>query len=279
MTASGSWVTGGEPDVGRARARRDGDVASAVGAVMTSTDGPVAGTPVSIRNEVVERLWVLIVAGIPTGVLVAGVGSRLAMLVLRLTSPDAVVGVTSDDGFEIGRFTLGGTYNLLMLGAVVGVIGAAAYRAVQPWLLGPTWFRRLTVAAGSGAVVGSMLIHADGLDFRVLKPTWLAVGLFVALPALFGAVIGVVVDRVSTIPVPPGWRGWGLPALLVATFPLTIVMVGIAAVALAVWVLVRHGLESTGGLPKPAGLGVRAVWLMIASVGLAALVGDVRALT
>jgi len=246
---------------------------------MATTDGPVAGTSVSIRSEVSERLWVLIVAGIPTGVLVAGLGSRLAMLVLRLTSPDSVVGVTSDDGFEIGRFTLGGTYNLLMLGAVVGVIGAATYRAVQPWLLGPNWFRRLTVAAGSGAVVGSMLIHADGIDFRVLKPTWLAVGLFVALPALFGAVIGVVVDRVSAIAVPPGWRRWALPTVLVAAFPLSIVMVGIAAVALAVWGPVRRGLDSPGGLPTPAGLGVRAVWLLIALAGLAALVGDVRALT
>ncbi|MFN0092123.1 MAG: hypothetical protein ACKVWR_17930 [Acidimicrobiales bacterium] len=246
---------------------------------MATTDGPVAGKSVSIRSEVSERLWVLIVAGIPTGVLVAGLGSRLAMLVLGLTSPDSVVGVTSDDGFEIGRFTLGGTYNLLMLGAVVGVIGAAAYRAVQPWLLGPNWFRRLTVAAGSGAVVGSMLIHADGIDFRVLKPTWLAVGLFVALPALFGAVLGVVVDRVSAIAVPPGWRRWGLPTVLVAAFPLAIVVVGIVAAALVVWVPVRRRLDSTGGLPKPAGLGVRAVWLLIALAGLAALVGDVRALT
>ena len=246
---------------------------------MTSMEGQVAGTPVSVRSEVADRLWVLIVAGIPTGVLVAGVGSRLAMLVLRMTSPDEVIGVTSDDGFEIGRFTLGGTYNLLVLGASIGVIGAAAYRAVQPWLLGPTWFRRLTVAAGSGAVVGSMLIHADGIDFRFLKPTWLAVGLFVALPALFGAVIGVVVDRISANVTQQGWRRWVVPTVLVAAFPPAIVMVAIASVVLAVWVPVRQGLESTGGLPKPAGLGVRAVWMLIALAGLAALVGDVRALT
>ncbi len=114
-------------------------------------------TTTSAGREVSERLWILIVAGIPTGVVVAGVGSRVAMLVLRLTSPAWVNGVTSDDGFEIGRFTLSGTYNLLLLGAAVGLVGAAAYRAVAPWLLGPVWFRYLTVAAASGAVVGSML--------------------------------------------------------------------------------------------------------------------------
>lgn len=245
---------------------------------MASTAERDAGTSVSVRVEVSERLWVLIVAGIPTGVLVAGMGSRLAMLVLRLTSPDSVVGVTSDDGFEIGRFTVGGTYNLLMLGASVGLIGVAAYRAVQPWLLGPHWFRRLTVAAGSGAVVGSMLIHADGIDFRVLKPTWLAVGLFVALPALFGAVIGVVVDRVAAIAVSAGWRRWVVPTMLVAAFPVMIVVVGFAAVVLAVWVPVRHGVGPTGLLPKPAVFGFRAVWLLIALAGLAALVGDVGAM-
>jgi hypothetical protein len=70
-----------------------------------------------------------------------------------------------------------------------------------------------------------------------------------------------------------------LPTVLVAAFPPTIVVVGIATVVLAVWVPVWRGLEPTGGMPKPAGLGVRAVWLLIALAGLAALVGDVRALT
>ncbi len=170
--------------------------------------------PVSIPQEVLQRLWVLVVAGIPTGVLVAGVGSRLAMFLLRLTSPDSVRGVTSDDGFEIGRFTFGGSYNLLVLGALVGLIGAAAYRAVAPWLLGPRWFRRCTVAAATGAVVGSMLVHEDGIDFRFLKPLWLAIGLFVALPAVFGLAIGAAVDRVARIPWPVGHRWWIVPLVL-----------------------------------------------------------------
>lgn len=221
----------------------------------------------------------LIVAGIPTGVLVAGVGSRLAMLVLRVTSPDSVDGLTSDDGFEIGRVTVGGTYNLLLLGAVTGLIGAAAYCAVRPWLLGPDWFRRLTVAAASGAVVGSMLVHADGIDFRVLKPTWLAVGLFVALPALFGAAMAVAVDRVAADRVPSGWRRRGWPALLVVAFPPTLVVVGLAALVLAIWVPVRRHADPTVRAPRVAGAVVRAAWLSIALGGLAALVGDVRALT
>src|SRR5829696_4411584 len=156
----------------------------------------IKGSPqMSVKQRLVEGLRVLTVAGIPTGVLVAGVGSRLAMLLLRLTSDESVNGLESDDGFTIGEVTLSGTYNLLMLGATVGVIGAGAYRMVRPWLIGPNWLRRVTVALGAGAVVGSMLIHADGVDFRALTPTWLAIGLFVALPATFALAVAVAVDR------------------------------------------------------------------------------------
>ena len=91
--------------------------------------------------ELLELLRIVVVAGLSVGILVIGLGGRLAMLLLRLTSPDDVVGVTSDDGFEIGRTTLGGTYNLLVVGAGVGLIGAVAYVAVAPWLVGRTWFR------------------------------------------------------------------------------------------------------------------------------------------
>lgn len=234
--------------------------------------------PAPLGVEVATRLWVLIVAGIPTGVVVAGLGGRLAMLLLRLTSSPAVDGVTSDDGFEIGRFTLAGTYNLLMVGAAVGVIGAAAYRAVAPWLLGPGWFRRLTTAAGSGAVVGSMLVHDDGVDFRVLTPTWLAVGLFVALPALFAVAIGAAVDRVADGVPRPGRRHWLVAAVLVAAFPFTILVIAVAALVLAAWVPFRRRLQRAGGLPTAAGLAVRAAWLLIGVVGLAGLVVDVRAL-
>ena len=223
-------------------------------------------------------MWVLTVAGIPTGVVVAGIGSRLAMFILRLTSPDEVRGVTSDDGFEIGRFTLGGTYNLLVLGAAVGVIGAAAYRAVAPWLLGPAWFRRATVAAASGAVVGSILVHADGIDFHFLKPLWLAITLFVALPALFGAAIAVAVDRTADRPIPTGRRRCVVPALLMAAFPPVIPIVAVAGIVLLLWVPLRREITAWGGVPTVVGLAIRMSWFAVAALGLVALVRDVQAL-
>jgi len=229
--------------------------------------------------ELAGLLRVIVVAGVVTGVLVAGVGGRLAMLLLRLTSPDTVVGVESDDGFTIGEFTLGGTYNLLMLGAAVGVIGAAAYVLVSPWLLGPTWFRRFTVAAVAGALVGSMLIHADGVDFTVLEPLWLAVTLFVALPALFGWVIGPVVDAVDA---PESWtrRGrlsWALPVVLLLAVPLVVLPGVFVAAAVAALLPVRR--RFLGVLTSPVGgTIVRAAFLGIALLSFVAVATDLHEL-
>ena len=229
-----------------------------------------------------EGVRLLVVAGIPVGVIVAGIGSRLAMLLLRLTSPDAVRGVQSDDDFTIGQVTLAGTYHLLLLGAGFGIIGAAAYQWVRPWLLGPWWFRRLTVAHGSGVVVGSMLVHADGIDFRVLKPTWLAIGLFIALPALFGLAIGSAVDRIERPGswTTAGWKRWALPIVLVAPFPPTLPILLVATAVLAVWLMVRP-LGAVEWLRRSTGNGfvVRALWLGIALLGLVALRNDITAIT
>ncbi|MEX1126423.1 MAG: hypothetical protein WD895_01220 [Acidimicrobiia bacterium] len=233
-------------------------------------------------QRLIEGMRVLIVGGIPFGVLVAGVGSRLAMFLLRVTSSDRVVGITSDDGFTIGQVTLGGTYNLLMLGAAVGIIGAGAYLVVAPWLIGPTWFRRLTTGLASAAVVGSMLVHADGIDFTLLEPTWLAIGLFVALPGLFGTLVGSAVDRVSE---PDSWtaqgrRRWLLPLIAVVLFPLTVPLLVFASAILGLWIVVEGAEFSRRMRRIPLySLALRSVWLLIAVAGLVALVKDIDALT
>ncbi len=235
-----------------------------------------------IAQEVLDELRVVVVGGISLGVVVAGIGSRLAMFLLRLTSPEYVIGVTSDDGFTIGEFTLGGTYNLLALGAAVGILGAAVYRMVAPRLIGPRWFRRLTTGLAAAAVVGAMLVHADGIDFRVLGPTWFAIGLFVGLPGLFGLLIGPVVDSVAS---PGSWtaygrRRWVLPVLLVAGFPPTLLLLGISAFVLAAWVALRSLAVVRRVRRAPLFvLAVRAGWLSVAGLGLIALANDISALT
>ena len=232
--------------------------------------------------HMIENIRVLIVAGIPTGALVVGLGSRLAMFILRITSPDRVHGVRSDDDFVIGKVTLGGTYNLLQLGAAVGIIGAGTYLLVAPWLIGPLWFRRLTTGLASAVVAGSMLVHDKGIDFHLLQPTWLAIGLFVALPGLFGIAIAAAVDAVRR---PDSWttrgrRRWALPIVSMACFPATLPVVIVAIVVTAFGEVLRAAgiVRLVRSIPAHA-LVIRAVWLLIAVAGLIALVNDITAIT
>ena len=233
-------------------------------------------------DHMIENVRVLIVAGIPVGALVVGLGSRIAMFVLRITSPDRVHGVRSDDDFVIGKVTLGGTYNLLQIGAAVGIIGAGAYLLVAPWLIGPLWFRRLTTGLASAVVAGSMLVHDKGIDFHVLQPTWLAIGLFVALPGLFGIAIAAAVDAVRR---PDTWttrgrRRWVLVILSVAFFPATLLIVMVAIVVTAFGEVLRAAgvLQMVRRLPAHA-LVIRSLWLLIAVAGLVALINDITAIT
>ena len=224
---------------------------------------------------------VLIVAGVTTGALVAGLVSRLAMLLLRVTSSERVNGLQSDDDFTIGRFTLAGTYNLVVLGSFVGVIGFGVYRLVKPWLIGPRWFRRATLGIAAGIVAGSMLVHADGIDFTVLKPKWLAIGLFIALPALFAVVMGVVVDSVDR---PTSWTAkgrsrWLLPVIVVSCVPVVLIPLAFSLIPVGVWALARDvdfpaEVRSVSWLPNV----VRGAWILIVLLGFWALLADVTAL-
>jgi hypothetical protein len=216
-------------------------------------------------------------AGIWLGALVGGVGGRLAMLVLRLLSPDSVHGVTSDDGFFIGQVTLKGTYDLVGVGAAIGVIGAVAYRWVDHWLIGPGWFRQVTSALGAGAVVGSMLVHTEGVDFRLLRPLWLAVAFFVLIPAVFGFFIGPLEKVLAR---PEAWvnrppRGWVLPLVSILVLPVLVIPLAfLAAFMLAAGAIKQHPSYAVVRDNLWFGLVVRGLWLCAATLGLTSLVGD-----
>jgi hypothetical protein len=231
----------------------------------------------SDARAIATRLRVTATVGALLGLVVGGVGGRLGMLALRLTSDDSVRGVTSDDGFEIGQVTLGGTIGLLAVGMFAGLIGAFAHRAVAPFLIGPSWLRSLTCALGAGAVVGSMLVHADGVDFTLLAPTWLAIAIFVALPALFGAAIGPALRAGDD---PEAWINRGrwrrrVPALLLLMPVLTIAAACVASAMFAARALDRRAatrrLLRHGAVVNLA----RAGWLFVSLLGLWVLVVDI----
>lgn len=133
-------------------------------------------------------------AGVVVGFVVNGVVNRLAMLLLARLNPQ-VTGITSDDGFIMGRFTFADTASLVLVGTVIGVLGGLLFLSIRHLRFGPTWFRTASMTIGPAVVVGSMLVHTDGIDFHLLEPTWLAIALFLVLPGLFAYAVGLLVDR------------------------------------------------------------------------------------
>lgn len=132
--------------------------------------------------------------GALSGVLAVGVLARLVMALLAFLNADAA-GVTSDDGFTIGQFTLYGSLQLAASGLQLGVIGVFFYLALRWLMIGPEWFRLLSISLGPAVVIGAIIVHTDGVDFRVLDPAWLAAVLFVLVPGAYCAMLHVFSER------------------------------------------------------------------------------------
>lgn len=235
-----------------------------------------------LRSAIIGQFRIFALAGVLVGVVVIGFGGRVAMFILRLTSPDSVIGVQSGDGFEIGRFTFKETYGLLNLGALFGVFGACVYQLVEKRLIGPMWFRRMTVGLAAGVVVGSMLIDPGGVDFVLLKPAWLAVLLTSLWPALFGLTIAWAVDKVGAWnrTGPGGLAAWVIPIFAVLAFPVSLFMVGLGLIVFWTWTAVVDVTDMQLLLSnRRFGLAVQGLWLLAATAGLVALIGDIRAVS
>ena len=211
-----------------------------------------------------------LVAGLISGALVGGVGGRLAMFLLRLTSSPSLKGVETDDGFIIGSFTS----DTAFLVAAMTALGAASglfYAAVRTWLPdghGRMWLTALLAGSTGGAV----FLRPGGPDFTLIEPLWLAVLLFVALPAAHGMAVSVVAERLVRA---DNHSRWWLIALLPVSV-LTIGMFGPAGVLItaAIWALIavnRSGSVENVWRSAPVrivGLVVLALLVVVAGVDL-----------
>jgi hypothetical protein len=152
-----------------------------------------------------RRVSAGVVGGLATGALIGGVGGRLAMFVLRLTSDPSLHGLKTDDGFTIGRFS-GETLFLVLATAALGVIGGVVYLAVRPWL--PERWRAALTGVFGGIVGGALFISPDGLDFTLLEPLPLAIVMFIVLPAIYGVAMSLLVERLLRSD-PGAGTSWG----------------------------------------------------------------------
>jgi hypothetical protein len=124
-------------------------------------------------------------AGLAVGVVVGGLGGRVAMRLIALIVPESA-GRFTENGNRIGDITLGGTFALVLFGGLfAGVFLATIWIVVSPWLprsLGLRVLAAIPLAIGLGAFG---VIEGSNPDFIVLgfEP-----GVIVVLLALVGAV-------------------------------------------------------------------------------------------
>jgi hypothetical protein len=228
-------------------------------------------------DPLVRTLGATTATGAVLGLLIGGIGGRLAMSLLVLTSGDGVRGVESDDGFVIGQFTLA-TLNLLVTGTLFGVGGAFVYLAVRPFMLGPHWARILTCGVASGAVLGTVLVNPDGVDFTVLSPVELAAALFIAIPAVFAVLVALTMEHVLQ---PGGWAEvvplkLAVAPLAVFLFPPLLLIVGLPLlVVLGIRWSAQHWSHVGAVLYSPGAVwAARFAWGGVAAFGLYALTDD-----
>lgn len=152
---------------------------------------PRQGPPPGFASAA-RRLSAAVAAGLIAGAVIGGVGGRMAMLVLRLTSDPSLHGLETDDGFTIGIVS-SATLFLIVLTMVGGVAGGVAYLAVRSWL--PERIRPWLFGSLAGIVGGAAVIRPGGIDFTRLEPLGLAVAMFVALPAAYGVATSLLAER------------------------------------------------------------------------------------
>jgi len=149
----------------------------------------------ALRNDLTasaRSVGAAAVTGSLTGAVIGGIGGRLAMLVLRLTSDPALRGLETDDDFTIGIFSAA-TMFLVVVTTVLGIIGGLVYLVVRGWL--PERGRPWLFGALTGIVGGATIIRPGGIDFTLLEPLGLAVAMFIVLPAAYGVATSLLAER------------------------------------------------------------------------------------
>ena len=141
-----------------------------------------------------------VVTGAIAGLLVGGVGSRIAMRISAIADGDFIQGLKTENGNLVRDFTVDGTVELLVFGGLFpGVFGGLIYMAVRRWLPGSRqWgWHGLLFGLLLFVVLGSAVIEGDNRDFSRFGPTALNLFMFALLFPLFGLLVALLAGPVS----------------------------------------------------------------------------------
>ena len=264
VAAIAAW--GGRP-YARAKAR------AGEGEVERADDGRTIGDDVRWWLQLVA---VHLLAGLVGGVLVAGLGGRLAMRLIAATSGRPAQGKLTEADEVVGAITLDGTIGfLIFVGLAGGVVAALLYLVVRPVL---------PAGRASGLLFGAFLLvvaatrldplRADNPDFDIVGPDLVSIAIFGVLPVLLGMTVSALAARFSgAVPMltrsPRTWPAYiGLvPAMLAGPVGAAIVLAGAIAIS---------GRRVLANRTVPAAM--LAMRVALAAIALVALPGFVVAI-
>lgn len=135
--------------------------------------------------------------GAIAGILIAGLGGRLLMRVVAVTSDESAQGRLTEADEVVGRVNMGGTFFLvLFVGLFSGIFGGLGLLVFRRFLPSGSWVAGLIVAGAIGGFLArpSDLLNPDSIDFRILGPRWFAAALGVALIGGLGIVGAELID-------------------------------------------------------------------------------------
>jgi hypothetical protein len=232
-------------------------------------------------------------AGLLVGILVAGVGGRVAMRISALLVPSAD-GAFTENGNRVGDITVDGTAALvLFVGLFFGAVIGSLWVVVRPWLPRSMGARCLVSIPLAIALGTRGLIEASNPDFRILGFDPLVVLVLLTLVGLAGPAVVVTdgwLDRRLPHPGPGDRRvlaGYtvitllGLVLTVLAVVPLYLASplrpVGIALAAVGIATLLSWWFRSRDQPSPPWLTIVGRVGIVVATVaGLWVITPDVR---
>lgn len=248
--------------------------------VAPEAPAPDAGHAVRARHY----LWwvqLALTTALLCGLLVMGVGGRLAMRLLGATGGDAAQGRLTEAREVVGEVTVGGTLGFVFfVGLLSGLVTTILWFAVRRFLPA-RWPGGLLFGAGLLVVFGTRNepLRPGNEDFDLLGPWWLAILTFTLLALAYGISLSSVSARLSKwLPVigrDRRSRSYVLLLLLVPLFPFGIAaLVGGLAYVFGGTVVERAREWLTGPSGLRAARVVIGVVVVVATPGFLVAIDD-----
>jgi hypothetical protein len=192
-----------------------------------------------------------VVAGAIAGAVVGGIGGRIAMRIVALVDESAD-GVRTDFGATAGEITIGGTFTLIVMMTIAGILGGLLYVAVRRWLPWPGLGR--AIVFGLLIALGPGRIAVGEVDFQIFEPPLLFFAIFIVVEAGYGVAVALLADRLH--PAPPITPGPRIDPAANAALALAAVALTLLTLAIMVGVIQDAGIclsaAEAGGCAAPA---------------------------